>query len=112
MPARRRRKLILGVAGVALVVLLAAVIGPYVYIHFIEGPAPAKLELPTTSATTKPDPSHGSATSVPATSIGGPWTAGSGSVAGYRVQEVLLGQSATAVGRTKEIWGSLTIEGT
>jgi polyisoprenoid-binding protein YceI len=107
MAARRRRKLILGVAGVALVVLLAALLGPYVYIHFIEGPAPAKLELPKSSATTVPGSSQASSSA----SIDGTWNVGSGSVAGYRVQEVLLGQSATAVGRTKEIWGSLKIEG-
>ena len=33
-------------------------------------------------------------------------------MAGYRVQEVLLGQNATAVGRTSKVWGSLTIAGT
>jgi polyisoprenoid-binding protein YceI len=111
MATRRRRRLILGVVGVAVLVLLAALLGPYVYIHFIEGPAPAKLELPTSSTTT-PDSSHGSATTAPAsTSIEGTWNVGSGSVAGYRVQEVLLGQSATAVGRTKEIWGSVTVDG-
>ena len=32
-----------------MIVVLAAVLGPYVYIHFIEGPAPAKLELPKSS---------------------------------------------------------------
>ena len=30
-------------------------------------------------------------------------------MAGYRVQEVLIGQNATAVGRTSKIWGSMTI---
>jgi polyisoprenoid-binding protein YceI len=34
---------------------------------------------------------------------------GAGSMAGYRVQEVLIGQNATAVGRTSKIWGSMTI---
>jgi polyisoprenoid-binding protein YceI len=32
-------------------------------------------------------------------------------MAGYRVQEVLVGQNATAVGRTSKIWGSLSIAG-
>jgi polyisoprenoid-binding protein YceI len=36
---------------------------------------------------------------------------GPGSIAGYRVNEVLIGQNSTAVGRTTEIWGSLTIAG-
>ena len=30
-------------------------------------------------------------------------------MAGYRVQEVLVGQNATAVGRTSKVWGSLSI---
>ena len=32
-------------------------------------------------------------------------------MAGYRVQEVLVGQNATAVGRTSKIWGSLSVTG-
>ena len=44
--------------------------------------------------------------------MSGVWNAGPGSQAGYRVQEVLLGQSTTAVGRTTELWGSLTVAGT
>jgi polyisoprenoid-binding protein YceI len=109
MAARRRRRLIFVVVGVAALVLLVAFLGPYVYIHFIEGPPPAKLELPKSSATTTPSSSQGSATS--SFSTDGIWNVGTGSTAGYRVQEVLLGQSATAVGRTNEIWGSLTIAG-
>jgi polyisoprenoid-binding protein YceI len=111
MAARRRRRLIFGVVGVALVVLMAAILGPYVYIHFIEGPAPAKLELPTSSQSTTAGTSRGSANSATSSPIDGTWNVGAGSTAGYRVQEVLLGQSATAVGRTNKIWGSLTIHG-
>ncbi len=108
--AGRRRTLTLGVIGVAVVVILAATLGPYVYIHFIEGPAPAKLELPKSSTTT----SHasGGSSSTSSSSIAGTWNVGTDSRAGYRVQEVLLGQNATAVGRTSKIWGSLTIAGT
>ena len=40
-----------------------------------------------------------------------PGTWETGSQAGYRVQEVLVGQNATAVGRTTKIWGSMTIAG-
>jgi polyisoprenoid-binding protein YceI len=109
MATRRRRTVTLGVTGVAVVVLLAAFLGPYVYIHFIEGPAPSKLELPTTPPTPS-STTAGSATSTP-WSLDGTWNVGAGSMAGYRVQEVLLGQSATAVGRTSKIWGSLTITG-
>ncbi len=93
----------------AVFVLLVAFLGPYVYIHLIEGPAPAKLALPKSSPTTTPSSSQGSATT--SSSIDGTWNVGPGSTAGYRVQEVLIGQSATAVGRTNKIWGSLTIAG-
>ena len=44
--------------------------------------------------------------------MAGTWTAGSGSVVGYRVNEVLLGQNTTAVGRTMSVTGHLTIQGT
>jgi polyisoprenoid-binding protein YceI len=108
MAAKRRRRVIVAVVGAALIVVLAATLGPYVYIHFIEGPAPSKLELPKSSSTTSP--SAGSATTAPS-SIDGVWNVGPGSQAGYRVQEVLVGQNATAVGRTAKIWGSLTIAG-
>ena len=98
------------VLGVVAVVAIAAVAGPYIYIHFIEGPAPAKLELPKVSGTTSTSQaSQGLA--ITASSLSGTWNVGSGSLAGYRVQEVLVGQNSTAVGRTSEIWGSLTITG-
>ena len=103
--ARRLRKWI--IAGVSLVIVLA-VGGPYVFIHFIEGPAPAKLVLPKGGA------ASGGATSgatVKLSELDGTWNVGAGSVAGYRVQEVLIGQNSTAVGRTGEIWGSVTLAG-
>lgn len=109
MATKRRRRLIVAVVGVVVVVVLAAVLGPYIYIHFIEGPAPAKLELPKSSAPTTSSASQGSATT--SSSVAGTWNVGTGSQAGYRVQEVLLGQSSTAVGRTSKVWGSMTIAG-
>jgi polyisoprenoid-binding protein YceI len=106
MATKRRRRIIVGTIGVAVLIVLAAVLGPYIYIHFIEGPAPAKLELPQSSTSTTSSASKGSA---PTTSLEGNWNVGAGSMAGYRVQEVLVGQNATAVGRTSKIWGSLAI---
>ena len=41
--------------------------------------------------------------------MNGTYHVGSGSEAGYRVSEVLVGQHATAVGRTSKIWGSISI---
>jgi polyisoprenoid-binding protein YceI len=89
------------VAG-AIALLAVLLVGvPYFYIHVIEGPAPAPLALSTASpaATTEAGP------------IAGSYRVGSGSIAGYRVDEVLAGQHTTAVGRTTEVTGSMTIAG-
>jgi polyisoprenoid-binding protein YceI len=75
---------------------------PFVYIHFIEGPAPAELSLAST-------PAPGGALS--ADQLDGTWVVGTGSQAGYRVQEVLAGQNNTAVGRTSRVTGSMRITG-
>ena len=109
MATKRRRRLVVGAIGVAVLIVLAAVLGPYIYIHFVEGPAPAKLELPKASTSTTSGSSKGSAST--SSSLNGNWNVGAGSMAGYRVQEVLVGQNATAVGRTSKIWGSLAIAG-
>lgn len=89
-------------------VVVLAVAAPFVYIHFIEGPAPAKLTLPSAAHPT------GTTAVAPSGTAGvdGTYQVGSGSEAGYRVDELLIGQSATAVGRTTKIWGSATVAGT
>jgi polyisoprenoid-binding protein YceI len=109
MATKRRRRLVIGAIALAVLIVLVAFLGPYIYIHFIEGPAPAKLELPTSSNSTISSTSKGSAST--SSSLDGSWNVGTGSMAGYRVQEVLVGQNATAVGRTSKIWGSLAIAG-
>jgi polyisoprenoid-binding protein YceI len=115
---RRKRTYLI---GVPILVLLVAVVAPYVYIHFIEGPAPAELKLSdpkSSSATTGAggsgsDSSPSASTTPASTSVGGTWTiAKGGTVVGYRVGEVLFGQSTTAVGRTGAVTGDLTIDGT
>ena len=85
------------IAGVIVVVVLA-IGGPYVFIHFIEGPAPAKLVLPKGQGAAAGSSKSGA--TVDLTKLDGTWNVGAGSVAGYRVQEVLIGQNSTAVGRT------------
>jgi polyisoprenoid-binding protein YceI len=97
---RRRRWVRWIVTGVVVVVVLA-VGGPFVYIHFIEGPAPAPLKLSNSPGTT----TNGGP-------VAGTWKVSAGSQAGYRVQEVLVGQPNTAVGRTSAVTGSLVITGT
>jgi polyisoprenoid-binding protein YceI len=93
--------------GAAVVVVLA-VGGPFLYIHLIEGTAAPKLALPKNTTTTA---SGSSTASTAAVGINGTWSVGSGSVAGYRVDEVLIGQHATAVGRTSSVTGHLTLSG-
>jgi polyisoprenoid-binding protein YceI len=101
---KRRWKWLLG--GVAVLVVLG-VAGPFIYIHLIEGPAPAKLSLPGSGTRTTRSTSSG--TSTASADVDGTYHVGSGSEAGYRVSEVLVGQHATAVGRTSKIWGSVAI---
>jgi polyisoprenoid-binding protein YceI len=90
------------IAAVALLAL-GVVAGPFVYFHFVEGNAPGKLALP---------PAAGASGSVVPGPVSGTWTVSAGSQAGYRVQEILFGQSHTAVGRTGDVTGGITISGT
>jgi polyisoprenoid-binding protein YceI len=101
--------------------IVAAVAGPFLYIHFFDGSTPAALSLsPSTSAPATGSTATGSAApgstqtadTAASGSVTGTWTVGSGSTVGYRVNEVLLGQSATAVGRTGTVTGHLAIAGT
>jgi polyisoprenoid-binding protein YceI len=90
--------------GVVVVAILA-IATPFIYIHFIEGPPPPKLSLPTSGTSN-------AATGSSATPVSGTLNVATGSVVGYRVNEKLLGQNTTAVGRTKKVWGSLDVNGT
>lgn len=85
------------------VAVVAVVGGPFAYIHFIEGRAPAPLSL--SSSTSSPGPSSSGA-------VDGTWNVTSSSVVGYRIHEVLFGQDNTAAGRTNAITGSLVVNGT
>jgi polyisoprenoid-binding protein YceI len=95
---RWKRWLLIGV----LTAVVAVVGGPFAYIHFIEGKVAAPLALSTAQ------PAQVSVQG----SLDGTWNIASGSVAGYRVKEVLFGQSTTAVGRTSSMSGSIVVEGT
>ncbi|CAN5716041.1 hypothetical protein BH10ACT1_BH10ACT1_05700 [soil metagenome] len=87
--------------GTVAVVAAALVAGPYAYIHFIQGPAPAPLALTEASA-------EDIAATAPA-DLDGTWTVGAGSQAGYRVDEKIAGQANTAVGRTSAVTGEVRI---
>jgi polyisoprenoid-binding protein YceI len=94
------------VAIVAAVVVVLVVAIPFAYIHFFSGSTPAKLSISNTG-------SSGTSTTLGAATapLDGTWTVTSGSQAGYRVNEVLFGQSTTAVGRTSSVTGQLVIAG-
>jgi polyisoprenoid-binding protein YceI len=87
--------------------VVALVGGPFLYIHLVAGYAPAPLGLGSASPTSAAD----APTSGPSAATDGTWTVTKGSVVGYRVKEVLFGQSHTAVGRTSSVSGSLGVRG-
>ena len=96
------KKWIIGIVVTALVIV---VVGPFVYFHFIQGKAPAKLSLATTAVPTTV------AGTVDAP-LAGTWKIAGSSTVRYRVKETLFGQSATAVGSTTKVTGSMTVAGT
>jgi polyisoprenoid-binding protein YceI len=103
----RTRLLIVAAAGLAAIGLLAGA----AYVYYFSGlrTAPAQLGLSATPAATPT--ATGSAT--PAAGLTGRWTVAPGSVAGYRVKELFVGQASKheAVARTSTVSGSLTVSG-
>jgi polyisoprenoid-binding protein YceI len=92
-----------GLAAVALVALL----GGGAYIYFFSGlrTSPPPLSLATPTATTSPTASL--------TGLSGTWKVSSGSLAGYRVKELFVGQSSKhdAVAQTSTLSGGFTVTG-
>jgi len=134
-PLLRNRWLLIGLAAIVIVLLAGGAMG-FSYL-FLREPAPAAVGLSTASPTPSAagpsaaaDPSADSGAS--ATPAGGSTTTGdgldgtwsvdasigsfsdfSGSFVGYRVEEELANVgAATAVGRTPDVTGNLTLEGT
>jgi polyisoprenoid-binding protein YceI len=101
----RRLKIWL-LAGIGVLALVVG--GPWVYIHLIQGDALTPLALGSPSAS--PSAAGDTTAAAPATGDGS-WTVTDGSVVGYRVKEVLFGQSADAVGRTSALTGTMNIDG-
>jgi polyisoprenoid-binding protein YceI len=115
MPFTRPRHWLRWLIGAIVVLVVLGVGGPFVYIHFFNGSTPSALSLPavSSSASASSSPGGTAAASTAANgSLAGTYSAGSGSIVGYRVNEVLLGQNTTAVGRTTSVTGHLTIVGT
>lgn len=102
------------------VIVLALVAGPFIYINVIKEDEAGSLEsgcaaTPTSAAEATTGgsafTSSGGGSPIDASAVEGTWTVGPGSTAGYRVVEVLFGQDTTAVGRTTDITGQLTVAG-
>jgi polyisoprenoid-binding protein YceI len=98
----RGRLIIAAAAGFAVVVLAAG--GAYVYFFSGLRSSPAPLALSTPNA---------SASAAPAGGLAGSWTVATGSVAGYRVKELFVGETSKheAVAQTSTVSGSLTVSG-
>jgi polyisoprenoid-binding protein YceI len=113
MPFTRQRHWLRWLIGAIAAAVVLAAAGPFIYIHFFNS-APAALSLSPSSSDSAPSSasSAASANTASSGSVAGAWTVGSGSVVGYRVNEVLLGQNATAVGRSTSVTGHLAISGT
>jgi polyisoprenoid-binding protein YceI len=100
----RGRVLIAGVGTLAVIALLGG--GAYVYFFSGLRTSPAQLGLSATPSAT--------ASASPSTSgLAGSWTVASGSVAGYRVKELFVGETSKheAVARTSTMSGGLTVGG-
>lgn len=114
----RRRWWLLLIALVA-AVGIGVVVVPYVYIHFINDPAPRltfdnrdkERARRASTDTTSTDAASVEASSTGNDATDGNWIVASPSVAGYRVKETLNGQSSEGVGRTETVDGSFTLSG-
>ena len=121
MTAKPWLKWVIGVP-IALVVLATA--GTWGYINLVKDEAPDRLSLDTDSTassqtTTSEASAAGSGNSAVAATaasgvggVDGTWKIAAGSQAGYRVKEILFGQSAEGVGRTDDVTGQIVIAGT
>ena len=98
----KSRLLVIGIAGAAVIVLAGG--GAYVYFFSGLRSSPSPLALSTPNA---------SASAAPAGGLAGSWTVATGSVAGYRVKELFVGESSKheAVAQTSNVRGSLTVSG-
>ena len=114
------KRKVLGLVAVVVVVAVGAVAVPWIYINLVKQDAPEALtldsavapEVPTTVAiTVAPAVSTTVVPEVAPSALDGQWPVVNESVVGYRVQEVIVGQSTEGVGRTSAVEGSLTIVG-
>jgi len=95
-PARRKRRrlrwILASLAALVLVIVAA------VAVTITRQPVPAPLALPAQTA-------------APIGSLEGTWRMASGSIAGFRIQQTVLGLTSDVVGRTDDVTGTVTIAG-
>ena len=107
------KRKVLGLVAVVVVVAVGAVAVPWIYINLVKQDAPEALTLDSAVATTL-EPAVSTTVApeiIKASALDGQWPVVNESVVGYRVQEVIVGQSTEGVGRTSAVEGSLTIVG-
>lgn len=99
-----QRRLRLGwlrwVTGVSVGLLALIVVGTSIYVHV--SAVPAMLTLPKSSG-----PATESSSS--AATAEGVWNVGPGSIVGWRVSQIFIGQQLPLVIRTDRVWGSITV---
>lgn len=105
-PMRKRYLLLIPVAAVVLLIG-----GVLLYTKVIADDPPERLTFTDTPATTVAGGTAATSGGT-LTSLDGRWTVTPPSQAGYRAEEILFGQSVTAVGRTDKVTGDMTIQGT
>jgi polyisoprenoid-binding protein YceI len=94
-PRRKHHRWRWILAGIAvLVVFIVAAVAVAIKLQ----PTPAPLGLPASAA-------------APVGPLDGTWQATSGSVAGFRIQQTVLGLTSDVVGRTEDITGTVVIAG-
>ena len=106
-----RRRWLKWVIGAIVVVVALAVGGPFVFFHFIEGNGPAPLSLKSSPAAPGTQSASPVSSQGASGTVAGTWAVGSGSRVGYRVKEILGGQSHTAVGRSSAVTGQMVVKG-
>lgn len=114
------RKIIVG----CVIVAIGAVGGPWAYINVVKKDAPDLLTLEPsvtttleTSTSTVVESSSTTTAEISSTTVAAPrnldgvWSVAGESIVGYRVKEIIVGQSTEGVGRTSVVTGSLKISG-
>ncbi len=96
---RRHRRWLRWTIGSLVGLLVLVVGGVSLSIHLSTAPSPLAL------------PKDGGSGTAAAATVDGVWNAGAGSIAGWRLQQIVIGQQSTLVGRTGKVWGSLTVSG-